>query len=506
MDNKVIAIYVRRSVSDEKKEKNSFSIKAQQSDCIAFCERELPNREYKLYVEDGKSAKDNAHRPVFMQMMSDARDGFISHIVVKKLDRFGRNTYEASGAVNELEKYDVAVISTTEQIDTSTPAGRLMVTIIFGFAQSERETIANRVKENYAVKARETGFYQGGKIYFGYKSERVFVDGKKGSVLVPDERAAALKAIFEVYSKPDTSLQDCIIYLRENDFYTGKGNIDRSWCSRLLESPLYVRADQRVYHFMKAQGFNVKDDISAYDGIHGLLQHCPGTDEAFVKVGYHEGLVDADTWLMVQEKKAHNRKWGGEHSTTHSWITGLVKCSHCHNSVFLTYHTNVAKTSEWRYYFCRGAFTTKGCVRKMIHIRPNDVERAAYEAIKRRINQLEIAKEEMSKPDPKMEKITAELVRIDESINNYVDKLEMADEKLFSIIQDKITKLSEKKETLEQELHSMKGKKQVDTSPLVEPMSRWDSLTMEEKHIIAVQVIDAILISDEVGIDIKYAM
>ena len=82
----------------------------------------------------------------------------------------------------------------------------------------------------------------------------------------------------------------------------------------------------------------------------------------------------------------------------------------------------------------------------------------------------------------------------------------MANDEVFGIIQNKITKLSEQKEKLEQELHSLKVNKPVDTSPLVEPMSRWDSLTMEEKHIIALQVIDAILISDEKGIDIKYAI
>ena len=86
--NGITAIYVRRSVSDKDKNNNSLSIDAQKAECIKYVGE---NENYRIYCDDGKSGKDIAHRPAFQQMMSDAKDGEISRIVVKKYDRFSRN-------------------------------------------------------------------------------------------------------------------------------------------------------------------------------------------------------------------------------------------------------------------------------------------------------------------------------------------------------------------------------------------------------------------------------
>lgn len=63
---------------------------------------------------------------------------------------------------------------------------------LLNFAEFERETIAARVADAFQTKARETGFYQGGKVQFGYQSERRTVNGKTGSVLVLSENAEAV--------------------------------------------------------------------------------------------------------------------------------------------------------------------------------------------------------------------------------------------------------------------------------------------------------------------------
>jgi hypothetical protein len=52
---------------------------------------------------------------------------------------------------------------------------------------------------------------------------------------------------------------------------------------------LYVRADKAVYQYLVAKGFNMVDDISAYDGVHGLLQHKVRCEDKYIKVGYHKG-------------------------------------------------------------------------------------------------------------------------------------------------------------------------------------------------------------------------
>ena len=89
--DKYIAIYVRRSVSDRDKGNNSLSIIAQEEQCTAYIRQNYPFEEYRVFCDDGKSAKDVQHRPQFMTMMQDARNGLVSRIVVKKYDRFSRN-------------------------------------------------------------------------------------------------------------------------------------------------------------------------------------------------------------------------------------------------------------------------------------------------------------------------------------------------------------------------------------------------------------------------------
>ena len=177
MKTKYTAIYVRRSVSDKDKGNNSLSIAAQREECIRFVGE---GADFKVYCDDGKSGKDVRHRPEFMQMMSDAKDGLIDRIIVKKYDRFSRNMREYLNITDELDRYGVGVISLSEPFNTETKEGRMMRNNLLNFAEFERETIAARVKDAYSTKAVETGFYQGGKMFFGFQSSRQTINGKTG--------------------------------------------------------------------------------------------------------------------------------------------------------------------------------------------------------------------------------------------------------------------------------------------------------------------------------------
>ena len=77
--NWIDAIYVRRSVSD--RDNKSLSIESQKEECIRY----VGNREYRIYCDNGFSGKDTEHRPQFQQMMTDARNGKISRIIVKNM-------------------------------------------------------------------------------------------------------------------------------------------------------------------------------------------------------------------------------------------------------------------------------------------------------------------------------------------------------------------------------------------------------------------------------------
>lgn len=150
-------------------------------------------------------------------MMSDAREGLISRIVVKKYDRFSRNLRDYLNVSEELDKLGVTVYSLSEPFNTETKEGRMMRNNLLNFAEFERETIAGRVADAYDTRGRETDFYQGGTMSFGYITQCMTVNGKKGSVLVPSEQADALRLAYQMYAEPSTSLRDILTYFKEHE-------------------------------------------------------------------------------------------------------------------------------------------------------------------------------------------------------------------------------------------------------------------------------------------------
>ena len=504
---KVTAIYVRRSVSDKDKDNNSLSIESQTADCV----RSLGKGEkYRVYCDDGKSGKDIEHRPAFQQMMADAKDGLIGRIIVKKYDRFSRNMREYLNVTDILDRYGVSVVSLTEPFNTATKEGRMMRNNLLNFAEFERETIAARVADAYNTRAVETGFYQGGKLYYGYIPERRTVNGKTGSVLVPSDRADVVVTAYRLYKEPGVSLADVILYFRDNGIEVNKaegGNMDRSHFSRILKSPLYARADTEVYQYLASKGYEMLDDISAFDGVHGCFRHKRPDGSEYIKIGYHEGLVDAETWLAVQDKKSYNRRIPKGDGAKNSWLVGLVKCAYCRYALSIVYGWNVARTKQWRYYHDQGAYKANGCLKKRLKIRPDEVEEIVFQAMKERLESLVIAKTGDKKPDAETESLKAKIIRLDDEIRKLMARLADADDVLFDYIQERVGKLHSEKSELEDKLMAKARKRRdTDTAPLIDPMSHWDALTVHEKHALATTMIDVVYVSDENGVEIEFGI
>ena len=529
---KITAIYVRRSVSDKDKGNNSLSVDSQKAECVKSLK---DGEEYRIYCDDGKSAKDTKHRPAFMQMMSDAREGLIERIIVKKYDRFSRNMRDHLNVTDELDGYCVGVQSLSEPFNTTTKEGRLMRNNLLSFAEFERETIAERVMDAYNTRAQETGFYQGGKVYYGFQSERRTVNGKTGSVLVPSDKAHVIQKAYDIYKETGKSLADIVNYFKNNNIDVnvprkpkGKGsprsveanagmsNMDRSHFSKLLDSPLYVKADKEVYQYLVSKGYEIIDDVEAFDGIHGLFRHKRAGiktasanvgEHFYIKVGYHEGLVDSETWLAVQDKKSQNKAIPKNTGAKNSWLMGLAKCKHCGYGLTINYGWNKAKTVQWRFYLDNGYHRANSCIKKRLKTRPNTIEEAVFEAMQQRLENLKIAKVQKSKPDTEVENIKSDIIRVENEIRELMDKLAKADDVLFGYIQERVKVLHAKKSDLDSKLRSKARKhKEIDTAPLDDPLSRWEELTNDEKNTLARTMIDVIYVCDDEGVDIQFSI
>ena len=202
-----IAIYSRKSKFTGKGE----SIGNQVELCREYV-RSFFGEEYAeacVVFEDEGFSGGNLNRPAFRDMMEGVRKHQFKAIVVYRLDRISRNISDFTGLIDELTRLEVSFVSIREQFDTSTPMGRAMMFIISVFSQLERETIAERIRDNMHELAK-TGRWLGGNAPTGFKSEavsKVTVDGKtrKSFKLVPiPEEAQIPKMIFDLYTETDS--------------------------------------------------------------------------------------------------------------------------------------------------------------------------------------------------------------------------------------------------------------------------------------------------------------
>jgi DNA invertase Pin-like site-specific DNA recombinase len=111
------------------------------------------------YVDHGVSGAKES-RPALNQLMADAKRRKFDVIAVWKLDRFGRSVRHLVTAVAELEAVGVAFVSLKDNLDLSTPSGRLMFQIIAAMAEFERALIRERViagLRNAKHKGRKLG-------------------------------------------------------------------------------------------------------------------------------------------------------------------------------------------------------------------------------------------------------------------------------------------------------------------------------------------------------------
>jgi DNA invertase Pin-like site-specific DNA recombinase len=141
------AIYARVSTKDQ-------NCELQLRDLRAFCAA----RSFTLvreFVDVGESgAKDS--RPQLNELMAEARKRRLDAVLVWRFDRFARSTKHLLLALEEFRSLGVQFISYQESIDTSTPLGQALFTIVAAVAQLERDLIRERVAAGIRV-ARENG-------------------------------------------------------------------------------------------------------------------------------------------------------------------------------------------------------------------------------------------------------------------------------------------------------------------------------------------------------------
>jgi DNA invertase Pin-like site-specific DNA recombinase len=147
---KCIAVYVRVSSRAQ-------DIKSQVPDLERWAAAQ--DQSVKWYKD--KFTGKTMDRPGWKKLEADVRSGKVSAIVVWRLDRLGRTAKGLTSLFSELQERKVGLVSMTEGLDLSTPAGRLMAHVLASVAQYETEVRAERILAGQAA-ARAQGKTWGG--------------------------------------------------------------------------------------------------------------------------------------------------------------------------------------------------------------------------------------------------------------------------------------------------------------------------------------------------------
>ena len=112
------------------------------------------------YFIEKKSGKNTTDRPQLQAMLDFVREG--DTVYIHSLDRLARSTQDLLNIVEQLQAKGVELHSDKEAIDSNTPTGKLMLTMIAAINQFERENLLERQREGIAI-AKEKGKYKGRK-------------------------------------------------------------------------------------------------------------------------------------------------------------------------------------------------------------------------------------------------------------------------------------------------------------------------------------------------------
>lgn len=172
MNDKKYAIYSRKSKYTGKGESTTNQIEL----CLTTLKNKFPDikkDEILIYEDEGFSGY-STNRPAFKKLLKDIENNKIKILLFYKLDRISRNVNDFARLMSLLEAHDVSFLSATENIETLTPSGKALTYMISVFAELERNTIAERIKDNMLELAK-SGVWLGGNTPTGYSLSLIHI-------------------------------------------------------------------------------------------------------------------------------------------------------------------------------------------------------------------------------------------------------------------------------------------------------------------------------------------
>ena len=233
-NRKRCAVYCRVS-SDERLDQEFNSIDAQKEAGHAYIASQRAEGWIPVaddYDDPGYSG-GNTDRPALKRLLADIERGLIDIVVVYKIDRLTRSLADFAKMVDVFDLHDVSFSAVTQQINSATSMGRLMLNVLLSFAQFEREVTSERIRDKIAA-AKRKGMWMGGVPSIGY-------DVVNRQLVVNDAEAAVVRRIFEEMLTIGSPTQ-----IAAN--LTAEGITTKAWTTQEGQTRSGTRIDKKYLH------------------------------------------------------------------------------------------------------------------------------------------------------------------------------------------------------------------------------------------------------------------
>ena len=295
-----------------------------------------------IYEEPGLSGK-NTNRPAFQKMLRDVKAGIIDTVMVTELSRISRSVTDFLNFVEELSNLGADFICLQYEFDTTSPAGKVFMTIIMALAQFERELTVERIKNNiYARSLR--GLLNGGIPLLGYDKDL----NRSGSMTINEEESELVKEIYKLYLKIGSISQ----VAKE---LNSKGFRNKKWITK----------DGNIKGGSKFNHHTIHSTLIhlAYVGKKEINKSNKDKDQNDLKPEERYSIVDSswvpiiDTAIFDKVQKKLDSNKVISHKANYDYIlSGLLYCDECGSPLFGQASTG----SNGKYYYYAHK-KNKGC-------------------------------------------------------------------------------------------------------------------------------------------------
>ncbi|GBG54982.1 integrase [Sporomusaceae bacterium FL31] len=482
-----VAAYAR--VSTDEQAEQGISIPSQKSRLLAYIQSQGWDL-YDFYIDDGYSGKD-LNRPDIKRLISDVKEGKLKAVVVIKLDRLSRRQKDVLYLLEDvLEPSAVGFKSVSEPFDTTTPFGKAAIGMMAVFAQLERETIVERVKDA-KKEAAQQGRFMGGPIPYGYNHNPA-----TKSVSIDAAEATIVRFIFEQYRTSCRGYQYIADLLNERRTPPPgtAGNWQRSTIKAMLHNPFYA----------------------------GFIQH-----KGNLHNGKHSAIISAQEYFDAQGLQTSRNTYNSDSKSC--LLTGLVYCTECGAKMRLkkVWKNPRNPIEKVAYYVC---YSQDGSSREMIkditcrsgYKRAVELEAAVIEQLMNYSSNTtlleEVSAQVMKSTDHALAtKALSQLKKEVDGIQKKVDKWYDAFENNLISAADftsRVKNLRERKTYLETQILSYTDNittatiKATTRQELIKDLSNfknsWDKASPEERHSILSNMISSVHVSKENEIEIIF--